>query len=164
MLCGPDGELPEKLRNLEPRLIEHVSNEIMDRDPNVRWDDIGNFNASNFIWHFNFMAYYYPGTDSDLLSYPDNVVAGLEHAKKCVTEMVIWPLLRPDIFKGCRSPGRGLLLFGPPVSTESFYRCLHKYCWFIIYLSSCHILGNGKNNDWESHSWRGKSNIFLHIC
>ncbi|KAI3409733.1 AAA domain-containing protein [Psidium guajava] len=80
MLSGPDGELPEKLRNLEPRLIEHISNEIMDRDPNVRWDDI----------------------------------AGLEHAKKCVTEMVIWPLLRPDIFKGCRSPGRGLLLFGPP--------------------------------------------------
>ncbi|KAI4387700.1 hypothetical protein MLD38_000112 [Melastoma candidum] len=80
MLYGPDGELPENLRNLEPRLIEHVSNEIMDRDPNVRWVDI----------------------------------AGLEHAKKCVTEMVIWPLLRPDIFKGCRSPGRGLLLFGPP--------------------------------------------------
>jgi len=80
MLCGPDGELPEKLRNLESRLIEHVSNEIMDRDPNVRWNDI----------------------------------AGLEHAKKCVTEMVIWPLLRPDIFRGCRSPGRGLLLFGPP--------------------------------------------------
>ncbi|KAL5860685.1 hypothetical protein ACOSQ4_001981 [Xanthoceras sorbifolium] len=80
MLCGPDGELPEKLRNLEPRLIEHISNEIMDRDPNVRWDDI----------------------------------AGLEHAKKCVVEMVIWPLLRPDIFRGCRSPGKGLLLFGPP--------------------------------------------------
>ncbi|GAB2278466.1 Fidgetin-like protein 1 [Dionaea muscipula] len=80
MLCAPDGELPEKLRNLEPRLIEHVSNEIMDRDPNVRWNDI----------------------------------AGLDHAKKCVTEMVVWPLLRPDIFKGCRAPGRGLLLFGPP--------------------------------------------------
>uniref|UniRef100_A0A6N2K9W3 AAA+ ATPase domain-containing protein n=1 Tax=Salix viminalis TaxID=40686 RepID=A0A6N2K9W3_SALVM len=64
LLCGPDGELPEKLRNLEPRLIEHIT--------------------------------------------------GLDHAKKCVTEMVIWPLLRPDIFKGCRSPGRGLLLFGPP--------------------------------------------------
>jgi SpoVK/Ycf46/Vps4 family AAA+-type ATPase len=42
------------------------------------------------------------------------LTAGLEHAKKCVTEMVIWPLLRPDIFQGCRAPGRGLLLFGPP--------------------------------------------------
>uniref|UniRef100_A0A2N9IPW1 ATPase AAA-type core domain-containing protein n=1 Tax=Fagus sylvatica TaxID=28930 RepID=A0A2N9IPW1_FAGSY len=69
-----------ELRNLEPRLIEHISNEIMDRDPNVRWDDI----------------------------------AGLEHAKKCVIEMVIWSLLRLDIFKGCRSPGKGLLLFSPP--------------------------------------------------
>uniref|UniRef100_A0A803NDS4 Uncharacterized protein n=1 Tax=Chenopodium quinoa TaxID=63459 RepID=A0A803NDS4_CHEQI len=91
MLCGPDGELPEKLRNLEPRLIEHVSNEIMDRDPNVRWDDI----------------------------------TGLEHAKKCVTEMVVWPLLRPDIFKGCRAPGRGLLLFGPPIEEgEKLVRAL----------------------------------------
>ncbi|KAG0590882.1 hypothetical protein KC19_1G132600 [Ceratodon purpureus] len=80
MLAGPDGELPDRLKNLEPRLLEHVSNEIMDQDPNVRWDDI----------------------------------AGLEHAKKCVTEMVIWPLLRPDIFQGCRAPGKGLLLFGPP--------------------------------------------------
>lgn len=48
MLCGPNGELPEKLRNLEPRLIEHVSNEIMDRDPNVRWDDIGKVLLPNF--------------------------------------------------------------------------------------------------------------------
>ncbi|KAH9536042.1 hypothetical protein CY35_17G085000 [Sphagnum magellanicum] len=80
LLAGPDGKLPDRLRNLEPRLLEHVSNEIMDQDPAVRWDDI----------------------------------AGLEHAKKCVTEMVIWPLLRPDIFQGCRAPGRGLLLFGPP--------------------------------------------------
>ncbi|KAL5080621.1 hypothetical protein RYX36_009042 [Vicia faba] len=79
-LCGPDGELPEKLRNLEPRLIEHVSNEIMDKAPNVHWDDI----------------------------------AGLQHAKRCVNEMVVFPLQRPDLFTGCRSPGRGLLLFGPP--------------------------------------------------
>lgn len=52
MLCGPDGELPEKLRNLEPRLIEHVSNEIMDKDPNVRWNDIGNLYISGNI-NFN---------------------------------------------------------------------------------------------------------------
>lgn len=54
-------------------------------------------------------------------SFVNGIVAGLDHAKKCVTEMVIWPLLRPDIFKGCRSPGRGLLLFGPPVSTKFSY-------------------------------------------
>lgn len=50
--------------------------------------------------------------------YLDIVVAGLEHAKKSVTQMVVWPLMRPDIFKGCRDLGSGLLLFGPPVSTE----------------------------------------------
>ncbi|PWA44579.1 hypothetical protein CTI12_AA525090 [Artemisia annua] len=79
-LRGPDGELHQKLRNLSLKHIKRISNEIMDRDLNVRWDDI----------------------------------AGLHQAKQCVNEMVIWPLLRPDIFKGCRSPGRGLLLFGPP--------------------------------------------------
>lgn len=41
MLCGPDGEIPDKLKNIEPRLIEHISNEIMEKDPNVRWSDIG---------------------------------------------------------------------------------------------------------------------------
>lgn len=110
MLCGPDGELPERLRNLEPRLIEHVSNEIMDRDPNVRWGDIGNMILLVLLLLSYFVAFF------TLLIYFFNAIAGLEHAKKCVTEMVIWPLLRPDIFKGCRSPGRGLLLFGPPVS------------------------------------------------
>jgi hypothetical protein len=54
MLCGPDGELPEKLRNLEPRLIEHISNEIMDRDPNVRWDDIGKLRCFKLPLMFHF--------------------------------------------------------------------------------------------------------------
>lgn len=53
------------------------------------------------------------------------LAAGLEHAKKCVTEMVIWPLLRPDIFQGCRAPGKGLLLFGPPVSYIDQDELLH---------------------------------------
>ncbi|RHN50629.1 putative microtubule-severing ATPase [Medicago truncatula] len=79
-LRGPDGQLPEKLRNVTPHHIEHVSNEIMIKNPNVHWDDI----------------------------------AGLAHAKKCVNEMAIYPLRRPDLFMGCRSPGKGLLLFGPP--------------------------------------------------
>ena len=41
-------------------------------------------------------------------------IAGLEFAKKCVTEMVCWPMCRPDLFQGLRSLPKGLLLFGPP--------------------------------------------------
>ncbi|KAL3611887.1 hypothetical protein D5086_002907 [Populus alba] len=80
MLRGPDGQLPEKLRHLEPHLLERIIYEIMDTDLNVCWGDI----------------------------------AGLERAKRSVTQMVIWPFMRPDIFKGCRDLGSGLLLFGPP--------------------------------------------------
>lgn len=42
MLRGPDGQLPEKLRHLEPHLLERIIYEIMDTDLNVCWDDIGN--------------------------------------------------------------------------------------------------------------------------
>lgn len=41
-------------------------------------------------------------------------IAGLEHAKTTIKEIVIWPMLRPDIFTGLRGPPKGLLLFGPP--------------------------------------------------
>ncbi|KAG8637747.1 ATPase family AAA domain-containing protein FIGL1 isoform X4 [Manihot esculenta] len=119
MLCGPDGELPEKLRNLEPRLIEHVSNEIMDRDPNVRWDDI----------------------------------AGLEHAKKCVTEMVIWPLLRPDIFKGCRSPGRGKTMIGKAIAGEA------KATFF--YISASSLTSKWRKSEGEHESSRRLKTQFL---
>lgn len=45
-------------------------------------------------------------------------IAGLEFAKKSVREIVVWPILRPDMFTGLRGPPKGLLLFGPPVSVE----------------------------------------------
>lgn len=41
-------------------------------------------------------------------------IAGLEFAKKTIQEIVVWPLLRPDIFTGLRRPPKGILLFGPP--------------------------------------------------
>ncbi|XVF82190.1 hypothetical protein PTKIN_Ptkin16aG0025200 [Pterospermum kingtungense] len=41
-------------------------------------------------------------------------IAGLEHAKNCVQETVLWPLLNPKLFQGVCSTGKGILLFGPP--------------------------------------------------
>ena len=41
-------------------------------------------------------------------------VIGLREAKEILREIIIVPNLRPDLFKGLRSPPRGLLLFGPP--------------------------------------------------
>ncbi|XP_066275924.1 fidgetin-like protein 1 isoform X2 [Branchiostoma lanceolatum] len=79
---APNGGEPldERLKNIEPKLIEMIQSEIMDHGPPVSWDDI----------------------------------AGLEFAKATIKEIVIWPMLRPDIFKGLRGPPKGLLLFGPP--------------------------------------------------
>ncbi len=41
-------------------------------------------------------------------------IAGLEFAKNTIFETIIWPRLRPDLFKGIISPPKGILLFGPP--------------------------------------------------
>ncbi|KAJ1651640.1 putative 26S proteasome subunit yta6 [Dispira simplex] len=78
--AAPEEPVDERLRNIEPRMIEMINNEIIDRSPSVAWEDI----------------------------------AGLEHAKTAIKEIVVWPMLRPDIFTGLRGPPKGLLLFGPP--------------------------------------------------
>ncbi|KFV19270.1 Fidgetin-like 1 [Tauraco erythrolophus] len=80
---GPtDPSLPvdERLKNIEPKMVELIMHEIMDHGPPVNWDDI----------------------------------AGVEFAKATIKEIVVWPMLRPDIFTGLRGPPKGILLFGPP--------------------------------------------------
>jgi hypothetical protein len=76
----PELEGDERLRNIDPKMVELITNEIMDHGSPVQWDDI----------------------------------AGLEFAKSTIKEIVVWPMLRPDIFTGLRGPPKGLLLFGPP--------------------------------------------------
>jgi len=41
-------------------------------------------------------------------------ISGLQFAKQALHESVILPTLRSDLFRGLRSPPRGLLLYGPP--------------------------------------------------
>jgi SpoVK/Ycf46/Vps4 family AAA+-type ATPase len=41
-------------------------------------------------------------------------IAGLEHAKQTVIELICWPMSRPDLFTGLRKAPNGLLLYGPP--------------------------------------------------
>ena len=41
-------------------------------------------------------------------------IAGQDAAKRLIQEVVVWPMMNPDIFKGARAPPKGILLFGPP--------------------------------------------------
>lgn len=55
---------------------------------------------------------------SEIVVHGDEVhwsdIAGLEAAKSSLKEAVVYPFLRPDLFRGLREPVRGMLLFGPP--------------------------------------------------
>jgi SpoVK/Ycf46/Vps4 family AAA+-type ATPase len=54
-------------------------------------------------------------------------IAGLNDAKRSITEIVVWPMQRPDIFTGLRRPPKGLLLFGPPGILQSKFFSLTLY-------------------------------------
>ncbi|KAI0985519.1 hypothetical protein GJ496_002964 [Pomphorhynchus laevis] len=52
-------------------------------------------------------------------------IAGLHNVKQALKEIVIWPLMRPDLFVGLRGPPKGLLLFGPPGTGKTLIgRCI----------------------------------------
>lgn len=96
----------ERLKNIDPNMIELIKNEIMDSGKSVTWDDI----------------------------------AGLEYTKKIIKEVVVFPMLRPDIFTGLRRPPKGILLFGPPGTGKTLIgKCIasqSKSTFFSISASS----------------------------
>lgn len=125
-----DGQLPERLRNVEPKLVAQICNEILTRDTRITWDDIGELVATCMEFRFKGQLLRLQGIllvanfgvkMRELISrvlLPVHIAAGLQHAKDCITETIIWPLKRPDLFSGTRAPPKGLLLFGPPVSAD----------------------------------------------
>lgn len=90
--AGADIEVDERLKNIDPKLVELITNEMLNRSPNVKWCDI----------------------------------AGLDFAKQSVQEIVVWPMLRPDIFTGLRGPPKGLLLFGPPGAMDVIFSLVFR--------------------------------------
>lgn len=56
-------------------------------------------------------------------------IAGLEFAKKTIEEIIIWPMVRPDLFTGLLIPVKGLLLFGPPGTGKTLIgKCIANQC------------------------------------
>lgn len=64
----------------------------------------------------------------------------IEHAKRSIKEIIVLPLLRPDLFRGLRSAPKGLLLFGPPGTGKTLIgKCIastSKATFFSISASS----------------------------
>lgn len=41
-------------------------------------------------------------------------IAGQDRVKHIIQEMIVWPMLNPQLLQGSRAPPKGILLFGPP--------------------------------------------------
>ena len=58
-------------------------------------------------------------------------IAGLEFVKRIVKEIVVCPMLRPDIFTGLKAPPKGLLLFGPPGTGKTLIGERNLYIFYV---------------------------------
>ena len=68
-------------------------------------------------------------------------VKGLEGAKRTLREAVVLPYLRPDLYKGLRSPPKGVLLFGPPGTGKTLLaKCVASESRFAFFALSASAL------------------------
>ena len=117
--------MPEEYRKIDPAMIERIENEIVYTGQPVTWDDIG-----IYLCPFH------------------NPVAGLDYPKRCVMEMVVWPMQRPDIFTGLREVPRGM----------NCSRSIQKQRSVVIWSSR-----NGQDTAWKSHRLYMQIHIFQHF-
>lgn len=100
-----------------------IRNEIMDVGKPVSWDDIAGLESVKATIQVFFCS-------------PNNFF----HFFCVFQEIVVWPLLRPDIFAGLRGPPKGILLFGPPGTGKTLIgKCIasqSKSTFFSISASS----------------------------
>merc|ERR1719491_571300 len=68
-------------------------------------------------------------------------ISGLSTAKQALEEAAIKPLLRPDIFRGPRSPSGTILLYGPPgTGKKSLVKALARKSQSVFFCCSASAL------------------------
>ncbi|KAL0237524.1 hypothetical protein PCE1_000920 [Barthelona sp. PCE] len=107
-----EGDDPEKIINALAQKIQKIGgkhvNERLNRLDDEEWRE------KLAVFDEHLVTNIISEIIGDITKVKFNDIAGLEQCKRLINEHVILPKMRPDLFKGLRSPTKGVLLFGPP--------------------------------------------------